>query len=816
MSIQSRWRLCSFLYLQTAAIVFPIALLLCWNAYTEFREREEDAARQVYYLAQLTADNTEAFIADARTLLGTLAERIRSRRQSVAGCDPVFAEFRRLNPRFANFNLASADGHILCSSVPERDGRQAYVGATEWFRLVHERKELILSPPFRGIVTGRMVSVLSQPILDSSGLMTGSLQLPIDLANFHLIPGSARVPESITISIFDANGVMIARSHDPERFIGRDYRGTEAVDLFLRQKSGTGKALALQGGEKIYGFVSVPGTDWFVSAGIQRELVVQRARAGALNSLVIGCIVLVMVLILAYYISRRISSPIVMLQNTASEVSRGAYHRRVRIAGPREIADVAVQFNAMLNAIEQHLAERIAREKEIHRLAHFDELTGLPNRRQLAQRIEEAIASMRQRADTGAVIYIDLDRFKNINDAHGHLAGDRFLQAVARRLTSQVHDTGTLARIGGDEFVVVATGLGSGGTGAAAEAMALGVAIRTALEQPFEIDGHASNSSASLGIALFPRAGDTSDTLLQEADIAMYQAKREGRNQVVIFEASMRQQITERLDTEIALRNAIGSAALRLHMQPQISSAGELAGAELLLRWNDPVRGPVSPATFIPLAEQSNLIVDLGGWVLEESFRIQTRLEAAGFRMPVSINVSPRQFRHPGFVKLVRSLIADTGANASFLVFEVTEGLLIEDLDATIARMRQLAETGIRFSIDDFGTGYSSLAYLQRLPLYELKIDRSFIQDIPGNPSDTAIVQSILGMANHLGLHVVAEGVETRRQADFLIASGCAAMQGYLFARPMPVEEWFSAAQNASHRDKSGRHDLFSLAGEIH
>jgi len=294
---------------------------------------------------------------------------------------------------------------------------------------------------------------------------------------------------------------------------------------------------------------------------------------------------------------------------------------------------------------------------------------------------------------------------------------------------------------------------------------------------------------------LLPKPGQSADDLLREADTAMYRAKTGGRNRIAFFEAAMQSEVEERLALERDLALAMTTQnQLALHLQPQVDHTGQTVGAELLLRWTHPVRGPIPPSRFIPVAEESILMLRLGDWIMERAFQTQVRLQAAGHTLPLSINVSPRQFRQPDFVLRVTNLIGRTGANPACLIFEVTEGLLIENLDRTIARMNEIAALGIRFSIDDFGTGYSSLAYLKRLPLYEIKIDKSFIDDTPTDPNDTAIVQMILSMARHMGLRVVAEGVETRAQADFLIAHDCDAMQGYLFARPAPVDEWLAGS----------------------
>jgi diguanylate cyclase (GGDEF)-like protein len=790
MFLKKQWRLRTHLSLLAIAILLPAAVLVGWNAYSQFRQAEDAAAREAYNLAQITSDNTQLFLSDAERLLKALVERIQSRPSANGVCDPLFDEFKHLFPRFANLSQSSPDGYIVCSSLPQRDNKRTFVGDTEWFKRVYQQNKFIIAPPYKGVVSGRMVSVLAYPIRDAAGKTIGALQLPIDLVNLELMPGTSKFPDSIITTIFDSDGVLVARSHVPEQFIGKNLRDVEAVKLLLTIRDGTAKAVNSQGIERIYGFRPIPGTDWFASAGIATNEALKTSRAIARQNAILGAVGLVFAAFIAFFVGKKISHPIARMQTTAARVANGEYEQRASLEGPKEIADVAGQFNAMLDAIEQSRAAQAARESEIHRLAFYDVLTGLPNRRLLIQRIEELSTTARRTEQIGAVMYIDLDHFKNVNDAHGHLTGDLFLKVVADRISAILKGDDALARIGGDEFVYVATALGRNQEEAAAAALRLGATIQSALQQPFDTDGRRSIASASVGITLFPKIGDTSESLLHEADLAMYRVKQNGRNHVMLFEVSMRHERTERLAMEVDLRNAMADGQLQLYIQPQVDNAGAVSGAEALLRWNHPKRGAVSPALFIPLAEQSNLIVQIGQWVLNQGCMAQVAIQAVYPGLPVSINVSPRQFRHPGFVDDVRNAIDRAGADPARLILEVTEGLLIEDIEGTIERMNQLAAMGVRFSIDDFGTGYSSLAYLKRLPLYELKIDRSFIRETPCDPNDTAIVQSILGVAGHLGLHVVAEGVETRAQAEFLAASGCNAMQGHLFARPMPLKDW--------------------------
>ena len=449
----------------------------------------------------------------------------------------------------------------------------------------------------------------------------------------------------------------------------------------------------------------------------------------------------------------------------------------------------------LLQQLARSFDELRAGAESLERLAFFDVLTGLPNRRLLMDRVDTLLASSARSASFSAVLFVDLDRFKTINDARGHAIGDALLCKAAGRLSQLVRKADTVARIGGDEFVVVLAHLADDLENATHAARAVAEKVRVTIGQEFEIDGQLYTSTASIGVTMLPkpRQGQqleqSAHDLLREADTAMYRAKAEGRNGIAFFEMAMQAAVERRLSMERDLACALAGGELQMHVQPQVDRDGRAVGGELLMRWPLADGKMVPPSVFIPVAEESGLILALGAWALRQACEAVLLLERAGLSMPLSVNVSPSQFRQADFVALVQHTLADTGAPADRLILEVTEGLLIEKLDETIARMHQLAALGLRFSIDDFGTGYSSLAYLKKMPLYELKIDRGFIVDAPEDSSSAALVQSILAMAGHLGLHVVAEGVETRAQADFLIGHGCPCLQGYLYGRPMPLAQ---------------------------
>ncbi|MCL7743744.1 EAL domain-containing protein [Guyparkeria hydrothermalis] len=431
---------------------------------------------------------------------------------------------------------------------------------------------------------------------------------------------------------------------------------------------------------------------------------------------------------------------------------------------------------------------------ELERLAYHDGLTNLPNRALLLDRVDQAIRRRQRNGGVGALFFVDLDEFKQINDLYGHKRGDQVLIEVARRLTGLVRDTDTVARLGGDEFLVLVPEVADEVDVARQAAVALADKLRHAMEQPFKFHEFQHVASASIGLTLFSGKVDLAEDLLREADIAMYQAKRAGRNNQVNFESGMVEKVTRRYRLEQELNQALSNGEFELHLQTQFDRNERIVGAEVLVRWRHPVRGLVSPAEFVPVAEETGQIVHIGEWVLREACHLLHGLqETEGSDVPpptLSVNVSPRQFRDPGFADRAREIIQESGIDPARLMIEITENVLVSHASDAIDRMRSLAAIGVRFSIDDFGTGYSSFAYLKRLPLTEIKLDKSFIDDVPNAPGDAAMVEAILAMSNRLGIQVVAEGVETREQVDYLKAHHCDRFQGFYFTHPVPAREW--------------------------
>ncbi len=429
-------------------------------------------------------------------------------------------------------------------------------------------------------------------------------------------------------------------------------------------------------------------------------------------------------------------------------------------------------------------------QAEIHQLAFYDPLTGLPNRRMLLDRLQQGLAASARSGHNGALLFIDLDNFKTLNDTLGHDKGDVLLQQMAVRLGEHIRPRDLLARLGGDEFVVMLTELIGSPAEAARVAETVADKLLLTLARPYQLGSHPHESTVSIGVALFSDAQGTVEDMLKRADMAMYEAKAQGRNTVRFFNPDMQAVVQARAELEADLREALAKQQFLLHFQPQVDGQGRVLGAEALLRWQHQARGAVSPAEFIGVAESSGLILPIGRWILRSACEqlVHWSRHTVTAEWKLAVNVSARQFRHADFVADVLDALHSTGANPQRLELELTESQLVEDIDGVIAKMGALRAHGVHFALDDFGTGYSSLNYLRRLPLSKLKIDKSFVDNLADEANDAAIVRTVVALGASLKLAVIAEGVETEGQCAALAQAGCLQYQGYLFGRPVPAE----------------------------
>ncbi len=431
--------------------------------------------------------------------------------------------------------------------------------------------------------------------------------------------------------------------------------------------------------------------------------------------------------------------------------------------------------------------EYIEKESRLNYLAYYDVLTGLPSRTLFQDRLDQALTYANRHESMLAVLLIDLDDFKTINDSLGHHTGDQLLKQLATRLTGSLREGDTVARLGGDEFVVILDNVASEEDASVVTQKILKLGI-----EPFTIDSHELFVTCSIGIASYPKDGEDAETLLKNADAALYRAKDQGRNNAQFCSAEMNAKALQRLTLENNLRNALKRQEFLLHYQARVDlHSGEITGMEALVRWQHPKQGLIPPGRFIPVAEDSGLIVPLGAWVLRTACAQNKAWQAAGLKpVCVAVNLSARQFRQQDLVELVTRILQETGLDAVYLELELTESMMMQNVEATIATLTRLKAIGVKFSIDDFGTGYSSLSYLKRFPIDSLKIDQSFVRDLSTDPNDAAITKTIISMAHDLGLRVIAEGVETQEQETFLRLHHCDEMQGYFFSKPVPAKEF--------------------------
>jgi diguanylate cyclase (GGDEF)-like protein/PAS domain S-box-containing protein len=432
------------------------------------------------------------------------------------------------------------------------------------------------------------------------------------------------------------------------------------------------------------------------------------------------------------------------------------------------------------------ITEAKERERKIEQLAYFDPLTDLANRSLLRDKLEQATVFSQRSQRKFALLFLDLDRFKHVNDTYNHPLGDQVLQEVAQRIRQVVRRSDVVSRFGGDEFVI-----GLVEPKRIEDVALVAEKLLESVAEPLAIDDKTVHITTSIGISVFPDDASSVDELIRNADLAMYQAKEEGRARYSYFTETLNERVRRQREMERQMRSAIAQNEFLLYYQPKVDARGSIVGAEALIRWQSPVMGFVSPGDFIPLAEETGLIVGIGEWVLREAARQIAQWKSQGLpEISVAVNVSGKQLHHPDFRLVLQKCLAESGDSGRWLDLEITESMLMKDVELTIALLHDMREMGFELSVDDFGTGYSSFSYLTRFPIQTLKIDQSFVRDLPGKRSAAAIVNAIAGMARNLGLKTVAEGVETREQAEYLMALGCDQLQGYFFSRPVPAEQF--------------------------
>ena len=873
--------------------------------YADVQQTVAHAKTTLRTLASAMVTNTGGQIAQARLMLERIAARPLVRQVDGEHCDAALKDLHGLVPGYTNFVYVDLQGRVICSALPLPGDRVINVGNQPSFQRFLRDKRFTVGEPMVGPITGKWAAALSAPIWGEQQELAGAVQLPLDLAKLDPMIPAQSLPEGLRYGFFAEDGTLVWRNVDPGDMIGTrpdDETPRRIVELREGELEGPGS----DGEMRYFSVVHMPETGWTAYVSVPTSAVYAAAIERATAAAAVALATIVALLGLTVLIARRIARPVAALESAAQAVHAGNLGVRATVDGPREIAAVALEFNAMIDAqqsaVEQlriaatafesqqglnimnadkvilqvnqaftvitgytadecvgrtprfmrsdrhaddyfdqmwqtaqrsggwqgeiwtrrkngevfpdwvtltavrsklgaithyvsshiDITERKLAEDRITQLAFYDPLTTLPNRRLLLDRLQRAVASGKRSRLYGALLLIDLDDFKTLNDTLGHHQGDLLMQQVAQRLSSCTREGDTVARLGGDEFVVMIESLSGSAEEAAAETEAAAERIGVALNQPYLLAGQQHRSTASIGATLFSGQHAAADEALKQAELAMYQAKAAGRDTMRFFDPEMQDKVSHRAALEADLREAVKLEQFVVHYQPQVVGEGRMTGAEALLRWQHPRRGAVQPAEFIPLAEENGLILVIGQWVLETVCAQLTKWagDARTESLTIAVNISALQLQQSNFVETIQSVLRRTGANPQRLKLELTESLLVADIESTITKMRALKAIGVGFSLDDFGTGFSSLSYLKRLPLEQLKIDRSFVTDILTDVNDAAIARIVIALAESLGLTVIAEGVETEAQREFLARERCAAYQGFLFSRPLPVAEF--------------------------
>jgi diguanylate cyclase (GGDEF)-like protein len=646
-------------------------------------------------------------------------------------------------PQVFHLAVADKDGRVIATTVawptPSYD-----VADRDYFRKARDNRDgqLIASIPTNSRVNGTRTMVFARGLQDANGKFAGIVFASVNTKYFQDIYGAIQSVHSLLFTLLNPDGIILFRYPDDENSAGKELSNKAAWQQALAGGDEGFRVLGQADGNVRYVSIrKVPQYPLIVDVSVTEStsLAIWRQRAASIG---LGSLVF---LLFSIYLLRAIA-------------------RQVRL----------------LSASEASLAQK---SQQLAHMARHDALTGLANRTLFLEKVAEALARMRRQGDTFAVLMLDLDRFKTVNDSFGHPAGDTLLKEIALRLRTATREVDCVARFGGDEFAVLQAAALNQKDGV----IALSERILTAVTEPYELDGHKVVLETSIGIALAPQNGDDADELIKRADLALYRAKAEGRNRYCFFDAAMEAQARDRRELEDDMRRAIACGEFELHYQPIVDIVRrQCRGAEALVRWRHPQRGLIAPNQFIPLAEESGLIVPLGEWILRKACADAVKWPP---HLTVGVNLSPAQFKHGDLLAVLKSVLHDTGLAPHRLVLEITETVLLENNAKNLALLREIRKVGGAIALDDFGTGYSSMTYLQMFPFDRIKIDQSFIQNLTHHAADAAIVCAIVGLGRSLDIPTVAEGVETLDQLVALRAAGCTLAQGYLFARPLPMAE---------------------------
>ncbi len=771
------------------------------------RDLEKMVAQQLSVTLDYVADDIDQSVLNHFNELNKLAARITPQLQAdPAKVQQVLEQSELAAAYFPEGIVCSDRRGIIFADRPVLPGRRgASLEDRAYFREIMAGARQAISHPLVGRFVQRPAVILALPLKDAQGLPGGMLVGTLLLSDPDLFSHLEKLKLGKTgyFNVVSPKDRLIVSATDRKRILSTiSPKGVRPL-LDRRFEEGfedMGVSVNSRGLEVLTLSRAIPSAGWIVVVAIETREAFAPISTLKREIYFGAMLISLLVAVFLYLVLKRQLAPLADAAMAMQRMSEGVEPlTTIPVKREDEIGQLVENFNRLVlehrgldEDLRREVAERKMADDEIRNLAYHDALTRLPNRRLLFDRLQHAIAASSRSGRYCALLFIDLDNFKTLNDTLGHDAGDLLLQEVSRRLATCLREGDTAARLGGDEFVVLLENLSENAQEAATQAETTGEKIHGALNQTYQLANHEYNGTPSIGVTLFTDHQDTVDELVKRADLAMYHAKSAGRNALRFFDPQMQAVITTRATLEAGLREALLKQQFLLYYQAQVDSQGHVTGAEALLRWQHPQGELVSPMEFIPLAEDTGLILLLGRWVLETACA-QLALWAACpelAHLMVAVNVSPREFHHKDFVEQVKSVLVTSGARPQRLKLELTESLLLHDVEDTIVKMTALRAEGVSFSLDDFGTGYSSLSYLKRLPLDQVKIDRSFVRDVLTDAYDSAIARSVIDLGRNLGLGVIAEGVESGAQRDFLAANGCQNYQGYLFSRPLPLHEF--------------------------
>ena len=786
------------LLLVLAAALLPL-MALAW-LFAELRSAKiEEAREQVVVRAAGIAEDLESTIAGTSQLLFGLGHVPLLATSNREACSRFLGDVLKEHPQYTGILTILPDGRLFCDSL--RTGRELILTDRDYFQRATKTSGHVVEPVF-GRLTGIAVLQIAYAVRDAEGALRYVLLASLNLDQYGRDVSRTLPYRGMTFRIWDRQGrVIVRRAAREEARSAMDVVDDAGRQRVMTSAAGDSWVEADGDGERIWISSALPRTP---DTGLRLTLDVpetelrtyadKQLRNVFLLLVIASLAVIVGAVVLAEFAIRRQAA---RLTAAISRLDAGNFKTPIGAPYPGgELGDVMAALDRLAVSLDTQRDDIGRFHQELERQANYDALTGVANRNLLMDRLAQSLIHARRTGRRAAVLVMDMDRFKTVNDSLGHSHGDVLLREVARRLLGCVREGDTVARLGGDEFVVVFADLAS-----IADVAPLAQKILMAVAVPVRMGAQEHTASVSIGISGYPQDGDSADALLRNADSAMYRAKEQGGNGVEFFTAEMQHSAEQRLKIEAGLRRALEHGELLLEFQPIVDiRSGRIASAEALVRWRHPERGLVSPAQFIPVAEETGLIVPLGEWVLRETCAQVRRWLSLGLGpLPVAVNLSARQFRNAGLAASVAEILREADCPPAALQLEITESAIMQHADRALAAMRQINDLGVRLSIDDFGTGYSSLSYLKRFPVHKLKIDRSFVRDIDSDANDEAIAGAIVAMAKQLGLRTVAEGVETQEQLRRLTLLGCDEYQGYLFAAPCGAEDF--ARLLVSNRD---------------